>query len=98
MSTRISNDDNVIVTGVAGFIGSHLAEKLLDSNNKVIGIDCFNENYSKEIKLHNLHNCKKNGNFPKQEGDVFRTDAGIEKASKILGYNPGISLEQGLRK
>ena len=39
-----------IVTGVAGFIGSNLAEKLLNEKYQVIGIDCFTDYYSKKIK------------------------------------------------
>ena len=39
-----------IVTGVGGFIGSNLAERLLKEEYKVIGIDCFTDYYSKKIK------------------------------------------------
>ena len=46
--------ETVVITGVAGFIGSHLAEKLLHNNFKVIGIDSFTNYYSKKIKKHNL--------------------------------------------
>jgi len=34
-----------LVTGCAGFIGSHLVDKLLDSDYEVIGIDCFTDYY-----------------------------------------------------
>ena len=43
-----------LVTGVAGFIGSHLAEKLLDMGINVIGIDCFTDFYPRKIKEYNL--------------------------------------------
>jgi len=33
-----------LVTGTAGFIGSHLAERLLKDGFEVIGIDCFTDN------------------------------------------------------
>ena len=33
-----------VVTGVAGFVGSHLAEKLLDRGHEVVGVDNFLEN------------------------------------------------------
>lgn len=39
-----------LVTGAAGFIGSHLCKKLLENNNKVIGVDCFTDYYSIELK------------------------------------------------
>ena len=43
-----------VVTGVAGFVGSHLAEKLLEQGYSVIGIDNFHSYYSEEIKRDNL--------------------------------------------
>ena len=43
-----------VVTGVAGFIGSHLAERLLDQGNTVIGVDCFTDYYPRTIKESNL--------------------------------------------
>jgi nucleoside-diphosphate-sugar epimerase len=46
-----------LVTGVAGFIGSHLCELLLDRGAEVVGIDCFTDYYARSIKESNLaHN------------------------------------------
>jgi len=39
-----------LVTGVAGFIGTHLAEILVNDGHNVIGIDCFTRYYPKKIK------------------------------------------------
>ena len=39
-----------LVTGCAGFIGSHLMDKLLERGYEVIGIDCFTDYYPREIK------------------------------------------------
>jgi len=39
-----------LVTGCAGFIGSHLVDKLLDLDYEVIGIDCFTDYYPRETK------------------------------------------------
>jgi UDP-glucuronate 4-epimerase len=44
----------VLVTGCAGFIGSHLTESLLEDGAEVVGVDCFNDNYGRAEKLKNL--------------------------------------------
>jgi nucleoside-diphosphate-sugar epimerase len=43
-----------VVTGVAGFIGSHLAEKLLALGHEVVGVDKFLDNYPRHFKEANL--------------------------------------------
>jgi nucleoside-diphosphate-sugar epimerase len=43
-----------VVTGAAGFIGSHLAESLLRDGHEVVGIDCFTDYYAREAKEANL--------------------------------------------
>ena len=45
---------NIIVTGGAGFIGSHLCEKLLSLRHRVINIDNFNDFYDFRIKIRNV--------------------------------------------
>jgi nucleoside-diphosphate-sugar epimerase len=45
---------NILVTGAAGFIGSHLAERLASLNYNVTALDCFLNNYSKSIKELNV--------------------------------------------
>ncbi len=47
-----------LVTGVAGFIGSHLAERLLNDGHTVIGVDVFTDYYSRSIKERNLKNLR----------------------------------------
>src|SRR3954451_18269538 len=45
---------SALVTGCAGFIGSHLAESLLADGHAVLGVDCFNDNYDGADKRGNL--------------------------------------------
>ena len=47
-----------IVTGAAGFIGSHLSEKLLDEGYTILGIDNFDPWYDPEIKKISAKNQK----------------------------------------
>jgi UDP-glucose 4-epimerase len=45
---------NALVTGVAGFIGSHLAQLILDEGHTVVGLDCFTDYYPRPMKEANL--------------------------------------------
>lgn len=49
---------NILVTGGAGFIGSHLCEELLLRGNKVISIDSFNDYYEPNLKRKNIEEIK----------------------------------------
>ncbi|MDJ0553314.1 MAG: GDP-mannose 4,6-dehydratase [Microcoleaceae cyanobacterium MO_207.B10] len=61
---------NNIVTGVAGFVGSNLAEALLNQGEKVIGIDQFNDYYDPALKLQNISQFKDNPGFKLIENDI----------------------------
>jgi len=52
-----------LVTGVAGFIGSHLSAALLDSGASVTGIDCFTDYYPRPLKEANLATVKDRPGF-----------------------------------
>jgi UDP-glucose 4-epimerase len=52
-----------LVTGAAGFIGSHLSAALLDSGASVTGIDCFTDYYSRAVKEANLGAVKSRPGF-----------------------------------
>lgn len=54
---------NALVTGCAGFIGSHLAESLLQDGAHVVGVDCFNANYGRRDKLRNLAHARQWADF-----------------------------------
>ncbi len=64
----------MLVTGAAGFIGSTLVEKLLDSGYDVIGLDCFTNYYSKEQKLSNIQKARSNKNYKFIEADILEVN------------------------
>ena len=56
-----TSSKKILVTGVAGFLGSHLAEKLAETNHQVIGVDNmsggYKDNIPKNIKFFNFDCC-----------------------------------------
>lgn len=63
----------ILVTGCAGFIGSHTCERLLKEGNKVMGIDNLNDYYDVERKKENLKELKKYQNFYFMKDDIRTT-------------------------
>jgi UDP-glucose 4-epimerase len=63
-----------LVTGCAGFIGSHLSERLLEAGCEVVGVDCFNDNYGRAEKLANLESARSWQNFDFLPLDLARGD------------------------
>ena len=59
-----------IVTGAAGFIGSHLVEALLNQGDHVIGIDHFNDYYDPALKRKNISHFENHPAFKLIEGDI----------------------------
>jgi nucleoside-diphosphate-sugar epimerase len=73
------------VTGAAGFIGSHLSERLLDAGDEVVGIDCFSDFYDRSTKEQNLLAPGSHSNFHFKELDLVDADllALVEGASVV---------------
>lgn len=63
-----------IVTGAAGFIGSHLARRLIESGWGVVGIDCFDPYYDRALKERNIEAIGASG-FELVEADIRDRDA-----------------------
>lgn len=62
-----------LVTGCAGFIGSHLCEALIDRGFEVIGIDCFTKYYDRILKEKNLSSLLLCKDFTFVEEDLIET-------------------------
>ena len=84
-----------LVTGCAGFIGSHLTESLLAAGHEVVGVDCFNENYARAEKLRNLDRAREWAGFDFVPVDLARGDleALVEDAEVVfhLAAEPGVA-------
>ncbi len=69
----------ILITGAAGFIGSHLSERLLAEGLQVVGVDNFDRFYDPKIKRRNIEACLKNKNFHIIEADI-RDNIAMDKA------------------
>jgi UDP-glucose 4-epimerase len=74
LTKDINHHQTILVTGAAGFIGSHLAERLVSEGYHVIGVDCFTDYYSREIKERNLQAFLDASNFDFFEFDLLEID------------------------
>lgn len=68
----------ILVTGVAGAVGSHVAEKLAELGHEVIGVDCLTDYYHRSIKEANLDDVRASG------VKVFLSDLSTDDISKII--------------
>lgn len=60
----------VVVTGAAGFIGSHLVDRLLSEGHDVAGVDAFVDFYPRAVKEQNLRSARDHRRFRLVEGEV----------------------------
>ncbi len=76
---------NILVTGAAGFIGSHLCDALLASGHDVTGVDNFDPYYGRDIKERNIRAARRSASFTFVEGDL--RDAGFTGALAGRGFD-----------
>lgn len=63
-----------MVTGVAGFIGSHLAERLIADGHQVLGVDAMTDFYPRVLKEDNLRSLRRSADFHFIEADLNALD------------------------
>jgi nucleoside-diphosphate-sugar epimerase len=83
-----------LVTGAAGFVGSHLVEDLLGRGFDVVGVDCFTPYYGRERKLANIAPAREHGAFALVEADLAEADLaplldGVDVVYHLAGQ-PGV--------
>lgn len=87
---------NALVTGVAGFIGSHLAARLLDQGSAVLGIDCFTDYYPRPLKDANLAVVKGRPGFRFVEARIHEAD--LKQLLRGITHVFHLAAQAGVRK
>ena len=85
-----------LVTGGAGFIGSHLCERLLTDGWDVVGVDNFDDFYDPKIKRDNIKACLSNSSFQLVEADI-RDCAAMDKAGEGIDIIVHLAARAGVR-
>lgn len=85
-----------LVTGVAGFIGSTLAGRLLDEGAEVTGVDCFTDYYPRAMKEANLASLHGRPGFHFVETSIQAADLGRVLASATHVFH--LAAQAGVRK
>jgi len=84
-----------LVTGCAGFIGSHLTDSLLADGHEVLGVDCFNDNYDRRTKVSNLAAAQEWESFELVPLDLSR--GGLEELVADCDVIFHLAAEPGVR-
>ena len=87
----------ILVTGAAGFIGSHVAAALLDRGEEVLGIDSLNSYYSPALKQARLDRLRSRPGFRFQQLDISDQKAVSGLASPAIDRIVHLAAQAGVR-
>jgi UDP-glucuronate 4-epimerase len=92
------NNNKILVTGAAGFIGFHLCKRLLERGEKVVGLDNLNDYYDVDLKLSRLKQLIGERNFNPVKLDLDDRDgiAGLFRKEKF-GMVINLAAQAGVR-
>jgi nucleoside-diphosphate-sugar epimerase len=97
--SEVDTTSRAVVTGAAGFIGSHLCERLLELGQDVVGIDAFTDYYERARKEQNLEPFRAHPNFTFHELDLVDADlrSTLDGATVVyhLAGQPGVRPSWG---
>jgi UDP-glucose 4-epimerase len=85
-----------LVTGGAGFVGSHLSERLLSEGAQVVSVDCFTDFYPRAIKERNLSAVRDKPKYEFVEADL--NDADLEALLDGVTHVFHLAAQAGVRK
>lgn len=64
----------ILLTGAAGFVGSHLSERLIELGHEVVGVDRFSDYYPRALKEQNIERLREMSGFRLVEADIAELD------------------------
>ncbi|MCH7533386.1 MAG: GDP-mannose 4,6-dehydratase [Gemmatimonadetes bacterium] len=94
--TPLPSNSSILVTGAAGFLGSHLSESLVHAGHRVVGLDSFDNFYDRAIKEQNLSQLRAASTFSLVEGDI-RDGATLDSLPSDVSLVVHLAAKAGVR-
>src|SRR5215207_7933832 len=92
----VLTERRVLVTGGAGFIGSHLCDRLLERGDRVMCVDNFDSFYDPQLKRRNVEVLQRNTRFQLIEADIRDREL-LEEALGRSGQKPDVIVHLAAR-